>query len=140
MRDYLVTIEIKARPEVVWSVLADVCRWPDWTPTIERVVELGKAPLGLGSKFWIKQPNLKAAVWTINDWTPNTGFTWVTRNPGITVTAKHTLLPIPDGTRVALYISFRGCFGFIAGILGGKMTLRYLQLESLGLKQVSEQF
>jgi len=139
MTDFVVTIHIKARPEVVWSVLANVCQWPDWTPTVERVISSGNGPLGLGSKIWIKQPRLRAAVWTISVWEPNVKFTWISRNPGISITADHTLSPLPDGTQVTLHISFQGLLSFLMGPLVGNLTKRYLHQESVGLKQASEQ-
>ena len=48
---FSITTEVDAPPEVVFAVLSEVERWPEWTPTVTRVERLGDAgaPLALGA-------------------------------------------------------------------------------------------
>jgi carbon monoxide dehydrogenase subunit G len=42
---FSVTVEIPAPPDRVWAVLADIERWPEWTPTVTRIQRLDRGPL-----------------------------------------------------------------------------------------------
>ena len=56
-------LEITASPEVVWSVLADVERWPSWHPDVKRVEHSGD--LVPGSEFrWKARRRASAASTT----------------------------------------------------------------------------
>ena len=37
MTHFSVTVDIPAPPDRVWAVIADVERWPEWTPTVTRI-------------------------------------------------------------------------------------------------------
>ncbi len=41
---------IDAPPEVVWRVMTDVERWPEWTLTAERIERLDEGDFRLGSR------------------------------------------------------------------------------------------
>ena len=45
---------IDAPPEVVWRVLIDVERWPEWTPTTDRIERLDEGEFRLGSRARMK--------------------------------------------------------------------------------------
>ena len=64
--------EVDAPPEVVFAVLSDVERWPEWTPTVTRVERLGNAgaPLALGGRLRIVQPKVPPAEWTVTAFEP----------------------------------------------------------------------
>ncbi|MSU59740.1 MAG: hypothetical protein EXS35_16495 [Pedosphaera sp.] len=31
---FSITVDISAQPQIVWAVMADVERWPEWTPSV----------------------------------------------------------------------------------------------------------
>ena len=83
MREFSANVDIAATPERVWQVLAEVERWPEWTPSVLSVERLNAAPLGAGSQVRIQQPKLRPAVWTITRWEPTKQFVWVSSSPGL---------------------------------------------------------
>lgn len=127
------TVEISAPPPVVWSVMADVERWPEWTASISRI-ELSPGPLQVGSRARVYQPQLPRACWRVTKLEPKAGFTWVSTAPGVRVTGTHTIEPSPSGCRVTLSIDYAGLFGPLLARWTGALTDRYLALEANGLK------
>ena len=138
MREFTTTIDIAAAPAAVWRVLADVERWHEWTASIRRIERLDTAAIGVGSRVRIEQPRLRAAVWTVTDWRPELGFSWVSRNPGVVAGADHSIEPTAGGCRVTLTVHFGGLLGSIVGALAKRLTNEYLALEAAGLKRESE--
>ena len=59
------SLAIAAPAEVVWGVTIDVERWPEWTPTMEKVERLDGGPFQIGSQARIKQPQFNETVWTV---------------------------------------------------------------------------
>ena len=47
MRTFKMVEEILAAPDIVFAVLCDVERWPNWTPTMTRVKRLEGGIFGL---------------------------------------------------------------------------------------------
>ncbi|PWK92308.1 SRPBCC family protein [Fulvimonas soli] len=131
-------VTIAAAPERVWRVLAEIERWPEWTPTMLRVEPLRPGPLEAGAQVRIAQPRLRPAVWTVTDWRPRQGFVWVSRGPGVRVVAGHWIEPSPQGAAVTLEARFEGPLGILAGWLGGAPTRSYLATEAAGLKRRCE--
>jgi len=41
---FSITVEIPAPRPIVWSVMTDVERWPEWTASISRVKRLSPGP------------------------------------------------------------------------------------------------
>src|SRR5687768_6815024 len=99
---FSITIEVDAPPEVVFAVLSEVERWPEWTPTVTRVERLADAgaPLALGGRLRIVQPKVPPAEWTVTALEPGRGFRLVSRSPGATVEAN--LLGTADGSGTPL--------------------------------------
>ena len=134
MRHFTTTVTIATPLSDVWTVLADVERWPDWNPSARRVERLESSPLGVGSRVRIEQPKLRPAIWTVTAWEPVVAFTWVSRSPGLITTGAHGIEPSADGARVTLSIRFDGVLAPVVGALMGGLTRRYIELEAAGLK------
>lgn len=136
---YRTTIDINAAPEAVWSVLADVERWPSWTASMNRVTRLGSGAFGMGSAVRIKQPRLPAAVWRVTAFECGTSFTWATRSPGLETVGRHTLVPrAGGGVTVILEAWQSGALARLAGLLISGLGRRYVEREAAGLKQRCE--
>ena len=128
------SVEIPASPSQVWSVLMEVERWPEWTPSVSRLVLRTPGPLEVGSRARIHQPKLLPASWRVTELKPGREFTWVSSVPGIRVTARHLVESIAVGSRVTLSVNFEGLFGRWLARRTGPLTERYLKMEAQGLK------
>jgi carbon monoxide dehydrogenase subunit G len=133
-----VTSSIDAPADAVWRVLADVERWPEWTPTITKIERLDSGPLGVGSRVRIVQPKLRPGAWTVEDWVPGEGFTWVLRSPGVRVVAGHSIRPEGRGCSVELRVRYEGILGGIVRRLYSGLTEKYMKQEAEGLRVRSE--
>lgn len=136
-REFTVTIAIAAPPERIRAIMTEVERWPEWTPSIRRVVPLQAGPPAVGSRYRVHQPGLPPAFWQVSALDAG-GFTWVSRAPGVTVTAHHRVEPAPGGGRATLTIIYAGLFGPLLAWLTRGVNRRYLDLEAAGLKRRSE--
>ncbi len=114
--------------------MRDVTRWHEWTPTITSVTLVGGGPMRVGARAHVRQPKLPPASWTVTAMDEPAGFTWVSRGPGVLVTARHAIAPAPGGCRVTLSLHFTGLFGPSFGWLTRGINNRYLGLEAAGLK------
>src|SRR5262245_4635479 len=132
--DFSITVEIPAPPPLVWAVIVDVERWPEWTASITRVKRLSPGPLQVGSRVRIDQPKLQTAFLCVTELRPGASFAWVSRAPGVRVTARHTAESIAIGTRVTLAIHYAGLLGALVARWTGDLNERYLALEADGLK------
>ena len=134
MRDFTRSIEIAAPVDVVWSVLSDGARWPEWTPTVSSVKPLKPGPLAVGSMVLIRQPKFPPAIWEVVELEPGRSFTWVTRSPGVSVVARHWVEPLGSGTKATLSLRFKGLLGGLVGALTRRLNEKYLSLEAAGLR------
>jgi uncharacterized membrane protein len=128
------TVEIPAPQPLVWSVMVDVERWPEWTPSISRVKLLSPGPLQVGSRVRVHQPKLPPAFWRVTELNSGEDFTWVSRAPGVRVTAWHMVESIAGGSRVSLSIRYDGWLGGLLVRWIGDLNERYLSMEANGLK------
>jgi hypothetical protein len=138
-----ITTEVDAPPDVVFAVLSEVERWPEWTPTVTLVERLGDAgaPLAVGSRIRIVQPKVPPAEWTVTALETGRGFRIVSRSPGATVEANHWAEPMGAGrsSRVTLSVTFGGFLGRIIGWVMRGLNQRYLAQEAEGLKRRCEE-
>ncbi|MFG1929197.1 SRPBCC family protein [Mycobacterium sp. NPDC048908] len=133
-------VDIDAPAQVVWEVFSDVERWPEWTPSVTKIVALDGPGLAVGKRFEIKQPRMPKLVWEVTELTPGESWTWVQRSPGGSTVARHEVNAESDGrTKVRQQLDQRGPIGALVGVLMRGMTRRYLDLEATGLKARSEQ-
>jgi hypothetical protein len=132
--NFVITVEVPAPPPLVWSVMADVERWPEWTPSISLVKRFSSGPLQVGSRVRIHQPKLPPASWQVMELNPGASFTWVSLAPGVRVTARHTTEASASGSRVTLSVHYGGCLGALLALWTRALNERYLALEANGLK------
>lgn len=136
---YQTSVVIDAGPEVVWSVLADVERWPEWTATMNSVRWVGTDRLALGARARIAQPKLLDAVFEVTELEPGRSFTWVARRGGVTIVATHAVGTDDAGwTGVELGIATSGPLAWLATLFTAKLTRSYLAIEAAGLKRRAE--
>ena len=130
-----VSISIEAAVDQVWSVMSDVARWPEWTPTISSVERLDDGPLRVRSRARIRQPKLTTLVYTVTDLQPARSFTWSATSPGIRVVADHRIEPQSDGSvTVTLSVEQTGLLAPVVGRIMGDLTRRYIATEAERLK------
>jgi uncharacterized membrane protein len=133
-----VTVDIDAPPARVWEVVADVERWPEWTPSFT-TLHLLDPPLRVGSRAVAEQPRLPRTTWTVTELGEGAGFTWEARSPGLRTVGEHRVELLDDGrTRATLTITQQGWLGALMGLVYRGLTERYLALEAEGLKARAE--
>lgn len=93
------TVEIKATPEQVWAVLADLGRMPEFSPELRKAFVFGGP--GLGANI-LGINRRKAVAWPTTSkvvrWEPARAIAWKTRESG--ATWVYELEPTPTGTAV----------------------------------------
>jgi uncharacterized membrane protein len=133
------TIDINAPHDQVWAIMADVERWPEWTPSIKSVERLEQGPFTTGSRARVRQPRLPVAVWTVTSFEPGRSFEWQNSSPGLHSRAVHSVEPTgPDTSRVTLSIDWSGLAAPIIRLLYGGLSRRYVDTEARGLKRRAE--
>jgi uncharacterized protein YndB with AHSA1/START domain len=125
---------IAAPPFVVWSVTADIERWPEWTPTVTRVRLLDDGALATGSRVELKQPAMPVVTWEVTDLVPGSRFTWVGALRGMRMEATHELMPRGDSTRNVLRLELSGWVTRALGPLMRWSVARALRQENAGLR------
>ena len=138
MRHFHRAVDILSPADRVWSVMSDVERWHEWTPSITSVRRLGSAAFGVGARALVRQPKFPPALWRVTELVPGRSFTWVSVAPGLRVIGRHTVEPTADGSRAVLDLELHGLFGGLWGRLTNDITERYLAFEAAGLKARSE--
>jgi uncharacterized protein YndB with AHSA1/START domain len=93
------TVEIAAAPEVVWEVVSDLARMPEFSPELRKAFVVGRP--GVGANI-IGINRRKAVVWPTTSkvvrWEPGRAVAWKTRESG--ATWIYELEPTADGTAV----------------------------------------
>ena len=138
MRRFATTIDIIAPPDVVWQVMSDVERWPEWTASVSSVTRTSGGPLRVGATARVRQPKLAPADFTVTRWEPHRGFDWMTKNPFVTAVGGHWIDRMANGSRVTLSVEFSGALAPLIGWVYGRLTTRYIEMEAAGLKRRSE--
>ena len=130
---------IKASPTAIWQVLADVERWPSWTPTVLSVEPVTRDGFKVGAKYRVTQPKLRPGVYEVTERVPHEAFTWVQKSAGATMIAEHRLTAADgNGTEVEFAFATKGLLGAIAGSRYSKLITEYVKTEAKSLKQHCE--
>ena len=133
------SIQIDAPAPLVWQIFSDVERWPEMTPSVDRLTALDEAPLAVGRRYRIEQPRFPKLVWEVTEVEPGRSWTWVQRSPGGTTLAIHEVVAQgPERTLVRQRIDQRGPIGAVVGFLTKRITPRYMEQEAQGLKAMAE--
>ena len=132
------SIHIAAPPGVVWAVMNDVARWPEWTPSVRSVEVCEPGPLRVGFAARLQVRGMPAATWVVTELTEGRSFTWVTRTPGARSVASHAIEPGTNGCVVTLAVEVRGFGAVLLRPLVARASRRNLRLEAEGLKQRAE--
>ncbi|UDY34772.1 SRPBCC family protein [Dermatobacter hominis] len=144
--EYERSMRIEAPADVVWRVMSDVERWHTWTASIESIEITGPgdaesgAPLGSGGTAIVRQPGFPKAEWTVTEWRPGRSFTWESPAPGVRSVGIHSVEPDGDAASTAtLTIRQTGVLGPLIGLLFGRRSRRYVDLEADGLTARAEE-
>jgi uncharacterized membrane protein len=136
---YEVSVDIEAGADRIWAALTDVERWPEWTPSMERVRLLDTGAVRVGSRALVKQPRFPPMTWRVITLEPLVEFTWESRNPGAVTVGAHRILPgTRSGTTVVLSLDQRGLTLAVIRPLLGDLLRRYVDMEAVGLKRRAE--
>jgi len=138
VKDYCVCVQIAAPPGPVWTVMSDIERWHEWTPSIRSIRRTNAGPFRIGARARVCQPRLPPADWMVTALDDGRAFTWESRAPGIRVVARHLVEPSAEGSRVTLSIQYSGIIGNLFGRLTAGINRRYIALEADGLKRRAE--
>jgi uncharacterized protein YndB with AHSA1/START domain len=136
--DIVETFDIDAPAAVVWSVIADVERWPTWTDSIDDL-RLTSASMAVGATAEVKQPGMPRATWTVTEWEPGRSFTWEATGPGIRTSGVHSVEPTGGATsRATLAIHESGPLDGVMRLLFGSRFRRFVAMEAAGLTRRSQ--
>jgi uncharacterized protein YndB with AHSA1/START domain len=124
--EFLVSVEIAAPPDVVWSVMSDPEHWHEWTASVRSIRLLGNGPFRPGRRALVRQPRLPPAVWTVTAVDPGRSFTWKSGLPGMWVYGHHAVEPVSGGTRAILSLRFEGMLGGLLARTTAGINDRYL--------------
>ena len=137
--EFQTTIDIVASPRLVWAVMSDVERWPEWTASVRSIRKLDAGPIRVGSRMLIRQPKFPPALWVVTAVEPERGFTSKSGAPGLRVHANHRIVPTASGSRVTLALHYTGVLGGVLARATRGLTGRYLAMEATGLQRRSEE-
>jgi uncharacterized membrane protein len=138
MSTFSVSIDIAAPAARVWTVMSDVDRWHEWTPSITSVTRVDGRPLQIGTHVVIRQPRFPAARWTVTTLVPGERSAWTSKAPGLRVIGTHAVAATEEGARATLAIEIEGPFGGLWERLTRAITEKYVTMEAEGLKLRSE--
>jgi hypothetical protein len=132
------TIEIAAPPSLVWEVTAEMPSWPQWTPTMTAVEPLEPGPVGVGSRYRVKQPRMPAGIWTVTVLDPPERLVWETQRWGLRLVATHHVSAFGPRTRSYLALDLDGVVGQVIWPVFQWIAPKFLVQENQGLKAYCE--
>ncbi len=132
------TVTVEAPAASLWRVVADVERWPEWTPSMRSVIRTDDGNLAVGSEARVRQPGLREAGWRVTALDPGRSFVWESTVAGVTSTAEHLVEEVGSGSRLTLRLDQKGPLAGLVRALYGRRIRRFLDLEARGLGAAAE--
>jgi len=129
---------INSSPEHIFSVLAQLGQWNQWTKSIISISFVNNDHFKVGAKIKVLQPKLSPAVWTITEISENKSLVWEKQSLGLKMTANHLIQESNEGTIVKLQIIYQGFLATLFYKLTASLTESYLTMEIAGLKKRCE--
>lgn len=130
-------IEIAAPAERVWTIIADVERWHEWTASITSI-RLLDGPLAVGARAEVRQPKLPRLVWRVTALEQGRFFDWEVRSPGAHTVGSHRVESRGEGSLATLELVQAGPLGWLVGRMMLDLTREYVSMEAAGLKKRAE--
>ena len=138
--EYEQTIDVAAPANVVWDVMSDIERWPEWTRSVRQAQLLDGGGLRPGQRARIRQPRVPVAVWTVDRIEHGRTFAWHSDAAGLHSVGEHTVEPTgSDSSRVVLRLTHSGALAGVARLGWGGLIRRYVRLEAEGLKRAAQE-
>jgi hypothetical protein len=133
------SIDIDAPAPVVWAVLSNVERWPEWTASVSSVRRSRAGALVVGEGVVVAQPRLPTLTYTVTAVDEGRSFTWQAGSTVSRAVGEHVVSPrLVGGCTATLRLTQRGPAAPLVGVLLSRITRRYVRMEAEGLKARSE--
>lgn len=130
---------ITGTPDQLWELVSDVQRWHQMLPTVDEIVRVDRGgPIGIGSRFEMKQPGLPRAVWEITAWQSGKAFTWESSTPGVCTTATHKVGREDGHSYLDLALEWSGALGGVVDMIFGKKVRRMVEQEADTFARLAE--
>jgi hypothetical protein len=135
---YETSTTTSAEPARLWAVVSDVEKWPEWIEVYEEVRRRGSGELTLGDTAHVKQKGLAAGDWTVTELEEGRVFAWESRQPGVRIVGRHLVEDEPiGGSRLTLTLEMTGWASGLVGVLMGRKSRAYVDLECARLTAVA---
>lgn len=131
-------LHIESHPDNVWAVTVDISKLTDWSPTADRVRDLGNSKINIGSQYELEQPGQPIAVWTVTQFKPKSLFAWDKKLLGMNLSGIHQIDPLPSGTKSTLILEASGLSAFLLYPLLRRFFIRAIAQENAGLQSYCE--
>ena len=132
------SLVVKAGPELVWALTADLERWPSITPTVTSVERLDDGPVRVGSRARLTQPKQRPRVWTVDRLEAPNLFEWSAPLGPFRVVGRHEIEALPEGCRNTLTVELRGRGAGVAGLLLRRPFSEAIRQENEGFRRAAE--
>jgi hypothetical protein len=137
---YETSTTTSAEPARLWAVVADVEKWPEWIEVYEEVRRAETGELRLGDSAYVKQKGLAGGEWTVTALEQGHLFAWESRQPGVRLVGRHVVDAEPGGgSRLTLTIEMTGWASGLVGMMLGRKSRAYVDLEGARLTAVAAQ-
>lgn len=132
------TIDINASPAQVWTILADVAHWKDWTPTVKSFEWVEGDTLAVGAKARLDLEGAGKGIWTVTNIDEGRSFSWENHTKGVRTVGGHVVDARDGGSRVTLILEQSGFMATLLKPMIARVSNRNLPIEAAGLKRASE--
>jgi carbon monoxide dehydrogenase subunit G len=102
------TFEVALPPEMAWSRLAEVERWPEWAPHITAVELSPPGDLGPESSGALHIRRLGRTTFGMTAWEPPQRWEWTGAMAGMSVVYDHQFARARGGTRLTWTVELVG--------------------------------